>query len=196
MLPAIVFAQTYSLCNKLASTLTEALLKKQELDEQEANKNVNLKKEEKFKKYVLKQAEAMKKTILSNDIAEMCDLEEEIDGLTKKSNAIDQKYTFFNPSYRIAEKEMNDEIDMFMRRNLDLPNILYEAWRRGIGIHHEDFHFKCRNLTEYFLRKHHLQVVFATDTLSMGINMPCKTVVLLHDSLQYDSIKYRQVTLN
>ena len=40
-------------------------------------------------------------------------------------------------------------------------------------------------------RKKHLQIIFATKSLGIGINMPCKTVILSHEMITLDSIVYR-----
>lgn len=70
---------------------------------------------------------------------------------------------------------------------------MFEAWRRGIGVHHAQYHTKFRSSVEFLFRKRHLQVVFATETLSLGINMPCKTVVLTHECIRIDPISYRHM---
>ncbi len=38
-----------------------------------------------------------------------------------------------------------------------------------------------------------MQIVFATKTLSLGLNMPCKTVVLPSEAICFDSIYYRHM---
>ncbi len=43
------------------------------------------------------------------------------------------------------------------------------------------------------LKRRHLQIVFATKTLSLGLNMPCKTVVLPSEAMCFDSIYYRHM---
>jgi replicative superfamily II helicase len=45
---------------------------------------------------------------------------------------------------------------------------MFEAWKRGIGVHHASFHTKFRSSVESLFRKRHLQIVFATETLSLG----------------------------
>ena len=47
-----------------------------------------------------------------------------------------------------------------------MDKIFFEAWKRGIGVHHANYHTKYRGYTEYLFRRGHLQVVFATETLS------------------------------
>ena len=67
-----------------------------------------------------------------------------------------------------------------------------KQWKRGIGVHHANYHAKYRGSTEYLFRRGHLQIVFSTETLALGINMSCKTVVLTKDLLQFNTMMYRQ----
>ena len=105
---------------------------------------------------------------------------------------IDEKYTYLDHKFKLTDKELSDEIDLHSHRT-NIPNYMFEAWKRGVGVHHANFHNKFRSSVEYLFRKRHLQVVFATETLSLGINMPCKTVVLGCDSVGFSSIKYKQM---
>jgi ATP-dependent RNA helicase DDX60 len=52
---------------------------------------------------------------------------------------------------------------------------------------------KYRQCVEMLFRKRYLRVVIATDTLSLGINMPCATVVFSGDSVFLTALNFRQV---
>lgn len=57
-----------------------------------------------------------------------------------------------------------------------------EMLKRGVGIHHAGILPSYKKLVEELFSKKLLKVVFATSTLSAGINMPARTVVLTNIS--------------
>ncbi|XP_051897877.1 probable ATP-dependent RNA helicase DDX60 isoform X2 [Pristis pectinata] len=65
---------------------------------------------------------------------------------------------------------------------------------RGIGFHHPSLNSKGRQAVEMLFRLGFARVVTATGTLALGINMPCKTVVFLDDSVSLDALQYRQMS--
>jgi superfamily II RNA helicase len=62
----------------------------------------------------------------------------------------------------------------------ELPQVASLQWmlRRGIGFHHAGLLPPCKELVEELFVAGHLSIVCATDTLSVGINMPARTVVI------------------
>ncbi|XP_066487732.1 probable ATP-dependent RNA helicase DDX60 isoform X2 [Tiliqua scincoides] len=64
----------------------------------------------------------------------------------------------------------------------------------GIGYHHSAMSSKQRQFVEMLFRMGYLQVVTATSTLALGINMPCKSVVFVEDSVYLDALNYRQMS--
>jgi hypothetical protein len=73
-----------------------------------------------------------------------------------------------------------------------VPEWLIDALERGIGVHHAGMNRKYRYICEMLFRRGFLRVVFATGTLALGINMPCKTVVFSGDSIFLTALNYRQ----
>ncbi|NXC29294.1 DDX60 helicase, partial [Campylorhamphus procurvoides] len=66
--------------------------------------------------------------------------------------------------------------------------------QRGIGYHHASMTLKERQAVEMLFRLGYMKVVTATSTLALGINMPCKSVVFVEDSVYLDALNYRQMS--
>ncbi|RNA17498.1 superfamily II RNA helicase [Brachionus plicatilis] len=178
MLPAIIFVNSCDGCDQMALALTEYLINLEKSDKSfmEAVEN-----EEKVVKNMKK-----KRSKCSGEQDQQEEEECEIPPLIDRS-----KYSFLDPKYQMANSEIESEIKMHRYRNI--PKIFFEAWKRGIGVHHANYHTKFRSSVECLFRKKHLQVVFATETLSLGINMPCKTVVIPSDLCYLNPIYYRHM---
>ncbi|XP_036089514.1 probable ATP-dependent RNA helicase DDX60 isoform X2 [Rousettus aegyptiacus] len=66
--------------------------------------------------------------------------------------------------------------------------------KRGIGYHHGSMEYKQRQVVEMLFRQKHVKVVTATSSLALGINMPCKSVVFMEDSVFLDALNFRQMS--
>lgn len=73
-------------------------------------------------------------------------------------------------------------------------NTLKKLARRGIGYHHSSMSNKEKQLVEILFRKGFIRVVTATGTLALGINMPCKSVVFVQNSVYLDALNFRQMS--
>ncbi|XP_066243836.1 probable ATP-dependent RNA helicase DDX60 isoform X2 [Saccopteryx leptura] len=71
---------------------------------------------------------------------------------------------------------------------------LYGLLKRGIGYHHGSMGYRQRQVVEMLFRLKHVKVVTATSTLALGINMPCKSVVFMEDSVFLDALNFRQMS--
>ncbi|KAJ3281740.1 hypothetical protein HK104_011307 [Borealophlyctis nickersoniae] len=69
-----------------------------------------------------------------------------------------------------------------------------QALQRGIGVHHAGCNRRYLQLVEMLFRRRFLNVIIATGTLALGINMPCKTVVFVGDSVFLTALGYRQAS--
>lgn len=75
-----------------------------------------------------------------------------------------------------------------------VPSHQIEALRRGIGMHHESCGTSYRYAVEILFRRGYLRVVFATGTLALGINMPCRSTIFCGDNLELNNLMYRQMS--
>ncbi|XP_041530136.1 probable ATP-dependent RNA helicase DDX60 [Microtus oregoni] len=73
-------------------------------------------------------------------------------------------------------------------------NTLKTLARRGIGYHHRFMSNKEKQLVEILFRKGFIRVVTASETLSLGVNMPCKSVVFAQNSVYLDALNFRQMS--
>jgi superfamily II RNA helicase len=81
-----------------------------------------------------------------------------------------------------------DEVEMTIDKTLvDYPSIaadselnrlIFQGLRQGIGIHHAGMLAALKRLTEVLFERGLVQLVFATETMSLGIHMPAKSVVI------------------
>jgi len=60
----------------------------------------------------------------------------------------------------------------------DLNRLILNGLRRGVGLHHAGILPALKRLTEVLFERGLVQVVFATETMSLGIHMPAKSVVI------------------
>lgn len=70
---------------------------------------------------------------------------------------------------------------------------LIDGLRRGVGMHHEGCKTNYRQAVEILFRRGYLKVVFATGTLALGINMPCRSTIFCGDSLELNGLMFRQM---
>jgi ATP-dependent RNA helicase HelY len=63
-------------------------------------------------------------------------------------------------------------------RELDQVQIITSLARKGIGFHHAGLLPILKQFVEALFSRGLMQVVFATDTLALGVNMPARTVVI------------------
>jgi ATP-dependent RNA helicase HelY len=80
-------------------------------------------------------------------------------------------------------------------RNLQQVHALTELLPRGLAFHHAGLLPGLKVLVETLFARGHLRAVFATDTLSLGINMPARAVVVGSLS-KFDGVEMRLLTPN
>ncbi|KAJ3261366.1 putative ATP-dependent RNA helicase ddx60 [Boothiomyces macroporosus] len=82
---------------------------------------------------------------------------------------------------------------LLYKTNWDAKNEYILALQFGIGIHHGAMPKVYRDCVEALFREGKLRVVIATSTLAMGINMPCRTVIICQDSKFLSPLMYQQM---
>lgn len=114
-----------------------------------------------------------------------------------EANALQMSKMAFNDD---SEKEMvskvfNSAIEMLSEEDRQLKQIqnLLPLLRRGIGIHHGGLLPILKETIEILFQEGLLKVLFATETFSIGLNMPAKTVVFT-SVRKFDGIDTRWVT--
>lgn len=99
-----------------------------------------------------------------------------------------------------SEKQMvsqvfDNAISSLSREDKDLPQIqhILPLLRRGIGVHHSGLLPILKETIEILFQEGLIKVLFATETFSIGLNMPAKTVVFT-SVRKFDGITMRWVT--
>ncbi|ADM11545.1 putative Ski2 RNA helicase [Encephalitozoon intestinalis ATCC 50506] len=177
MFPCIVFNTDRDFASKLALKVYRQL----ESQDMEKKKNKLIEKMKKEAKRT-RDVEKTKESWIEESIA----AEKSFQMRSDKKNI---KYTFLDPLTKLTDYEISEETKFIKNTDFEFIDMLY----RGIGVHHAHLNRKYRSLVEILFRQKHLQVLFATETLALGINMPCRTVVFAGDSLQLDPMNYKQM---
>jgi superfamily II RNA helicase len=108
----------------------------------------------------------------------------------RRAKELARKKTFTTPEQRkfiieFFQEHMNDSI-----KNMHSTRELKEVVVKGIGVHHAGMLPKLKEIVELLFDKGLVQVLYATETFAVGINMPAKTVCF--GSLEkYDGISFR-----
>jgi len=112
---------------------------------------------------------------------------------------------FLEDGGSLLEPERRAEVDEAVANTLrDYPSImpetevnslLLEGLRRGAGLHHAGILPALKRLVEGLFERGLVKVVFATETMSLGIHMPAKSVIVQGIRKRTD-VGFRQLTLN
>ncbi|KZF25744.1 putative ATP dependent RNA helicase [Xylona heveae TC161] len=95
----------------------------------------------------------------------------------------------------MVAKVFNSAIEMLSDEDKQLPQIqhILPLLRRGIGIHHSGLLPILKETIEILFQEGLIKVLFATETFSIGLNMPAKTVVFT-SVRKFDGVSQRWVT--
>ncbi|KAK4549673.1 ATP-dependent RNA helicase mtr4 [Oleoguttula mirabilis] len=95
----------------------------------------------------------------------------------------------------MVSKVFSSAIEMLSDEDKELPQIqhILPLLRRGIGIHHSGLLPILKETIEILFQEGLIKVLFATETFSIGLNMPAKTVVFT-SVRKFDGTSLRWVT--
>ncbi|KAI0584550.1 ATP-dependent RNA helicase DOB1 [Pyrenophora tritici-repentis] len=95
----------------------------------------------------------------------------------------------------MVTKVFNSAIEMLSEEDRQLPQIqhILPLLRRGIGVHHSGLLPILKETIEILFQEGLIKVLFATETFSIGLNMPAKTVVFT-SVRKFDGVAQRWVT--
>ena len=95
----------------------------------------------------------------------------------------------------MVSKVFDSALEMLSPEDKNLPQIqhLLPLLRRGIGIHHSGLLPILKETIEILFQEGLIKVLFATETFSIGLNMPAKTVVFTAVR-KFDGITQRWLT--
>ncbi|CAM9097461.1 unnamed protein product, partial [Ectocarpus fasciculatus] len=114
-----------------------------------------------------------------------------------ESNALQTSRFDFNSEEEkaLVEQVFGNAVDALAEDDKKLPQIetLLPLLRRGIGIHHGGLLPILKEIIEILFQEGLIKCLFATETFSIGINMPAKTVVFTQ-TRKYDGKDFRWIT--
>ena len=95
----------------------------------------------------------------------------------------------------MVEKVFNNALELLSEEDKQLPQIqnILPLLKRGIGIHHSGLLPILKETIEILFQEQLIKVLFATETFSIGLNMPAKTVVFT-SVRKFDGVSNRWVT--
>lgn len=100
-----------------------------------------------------------------------------------------------NTEKTMVEKVFNNALQMLSEEDRNLTQIqgILPLLKRGIGIHHSGLLPILKETIEILFQEGLIKVLFATETFSIGLNMPAKTVVFT-SVRKFDGVTQRWVT--
>lgn len=95
----------------------------------------------------------------------------------------------------LVEQVYYNAIDSLTEEDKTLPQVaaLLPLLKRGIGIHHGGLLPILKEIVEILFQESLIKCLFATETFSIGINMPAKTVVFTN-TRKFDGNDFRWIT--
>lgn len=105
-------------------------------------------------------------------------------------------FNFNDDSEKVmVDRVFQSAIDTLSEEDRTLPQItnLLPLLRKGIGVHHSGLLPILKETIEILFQESLIKVLFATETFSIGLNMPARTVVFTQVT-KWDGVKRRPLT--
>jgi hypothetical protein len=195
LLPAICFHMSRRNCERLAQRVVSQLM----AQEDEAKETEGW--ADKMEKLLIQREtlRAQRDKTFNGTLEEFQDWKDQmanemkqVQGKIDKLRQVDKRFTLFPSGIdQITESEICEAFTGNKRK--DLPRWLVVCLLRGVAVHHSGMNKKHRQLVETLFRKKRIAAVFATGTLALGINMPCKTSVFVGDAVYINAMTFRQM---
>jgi len=198
MLPCIIFNMTDDICVKFAVSMAMELKAADDENKKKNSQEIEdrMRAVDEQVKDLIKQVancrDAMDKQMLEEQATQ---LKDEKMMLEQKRSGIDLNYTFLR-----RQAITFDDIRHYCRlsRRVTQQEIeedpLLHALQRGIGVHSHTVTTRYREAVEYFYRTQRISVIFSTETLAQGMNMPAKTVIFAGDDPTLNAVNYTQMS--
>eukprot|EP01053_Blabericola_migrator_P002032 Blabericola_migrator_1__2031@NODE_1554_length_4294_cov_81_630471_g1019_i0_p1_GENE_NODE_1554_length_4294_cov_81_630471_g1019_i0NODE_1554_length_4294_cov_81_630471_g1019_i0_p1_ORF_typecomplete_len1035_score206_49rRNA_procarch/PF13234_6/7_2e33DEAD/PF00270_29/7_4e26DEAD/PF00270_29/4_7e03DSHCT/PF08148_12/2_6e15Helicase_C/PF00271_31/7_6e12ResIII/PF04851_15/8_8e11ResIII/PF04851_15/7_7e02Flavi_DEAD/PF07652_14/1_6e10Flavi_DEAD/PF07652_14/6_6e03AAA_16/PF13191_6/0_015DUF3638/PF12340_8/0_022AAA_19/PF13245_6 len=116
------------------------------------------------------------------------EVEENARGLEKADLTTEEEKMAIQEIFTNAVNTLGEEDQKLPQINAILPMLM-----RGIGIHHGGLLPMVKEITELLFQEMLIKVLFSTETFSMGINMPARTVIFSALS-KWDGQKNRMIS--
>ncbi|SBS91421.1 helicase, putative, partial [Plasmodium ovale curtisi] len=114
-----------------------------------------------------------------------------------------ETYAKSMPHLNFLDNKKKSKVHLFIKesasklcdqdRDLNQIKILSKLLENGIGVHHSGLLPIIKEIIEIMFQESLLKVLFSTETFSMGINMPAKTVVFT-SLKKFDGVEKRLIT--
>ncbi len=92
----------------------------------------------------------------------------------------------------IQEARSRQEIDNVCSKLTDVDEVLIRNLKRGIACHYSSLPDDYQKDVERLFRMKCIPIIFSSSTLALGLNMPCKTVVLAGSNIYMNTIMFNQ----
>jgi len=191
-LPAIVFVLARQRCNRLALDLIQTL----ETAEREEKMRPGylrklretLRKENKVEKDSKRKRDKEEK-----EIKKLQDAPDDEEIVIATNDAPLPKFSFIRRNEGVHIEDREYWINRIPKSNPTIQALI-RGLDRGIAVHHSALPIQYRTAVEALFRAGHLKVVISTGTLSLGLNMPCRSVVFAGDSPLLTPLTFQQMS--